>query len=50
LGIVGGICVLLKQQKADLNVTILRALLPKLCTSLGSIKKFGYGILNADIF
>lgn len=49
LGVVGGICALLKQQKIDMNVTNLRALLPTLCTNLGSIKKFGYGILKADI-
>ncbi|WP_459481829.1 S8 family serine peptidase [Clostridium saccharoperbutylacetonicum] len=49
LGVVGGICALLKQQKPSMNVTKLRELLPTICTNLGPIKKFGYGILKADI-
>lgn len=49
LGVVGGICALLKQQKPYINVIKLRELLPILCTNLGSIKKFGYGIFKADI-
>ena len=49
LGIVGGICALLKEQKSDLNVTELRKLLPALCTNIGSKDEFGYGILKADL-
>ena len=48
-GIVGGICTLLKQQKPDLNVTILRSILPSICTNMGEFKYFGYGIINAGL-
>lgn len=49
LGIVGGICALLKEQDKDLSVTKLRKLLPDLCTPIGDKGKFGYGILKAKL-
>ena len=49
LGIVGGICALLKQQDKELNVTKLRKLLPNLCVNIGDKRKFGYGLLKAKL-